>query len=145
MADDIRIKAPFEEVREGWYRYYAPGCNESRAVQVEMIDERLFVIFTPGMYPTPLRDVPAMGEFAVIDTGPKIVKFSDLTGGDRFKRLDVKDQPVPNEVWTKLYAGTARRHGPEETRWGGLSFGYIGSAVCSFEVDDRVLFIPVPL
>ena len=145
MADEIRIQSPFEEVREGWYRYYAPGCNEARAVRVEMIDETLYVHFTPGMYPGRLADVPAMGEFVRIDTDPKIVKFSDLTGGDRFKRLDSKDQPVQNEVWTKLYAGTARRHGPEETRWGGLSFGYIGSAACSFEVDDRVLFIPVPL
>ena len=145
MAEEIRIKAPFDDVNEGWYRYYAPGCNESKAVRVEMIDETKYVHFTPGMYPTRLGDIHAMGEFAPIDTGPKIVKFSDLTGGDRFQRIDGNDNPYKGEVWTKLYAGTARRHGPEETRWGSLSYGYIGSATCSFEVDERVLFIPVPL
>jgi hypothetical protein len=145
MPDPIRITAPFTELNDGWYRYYPPGSNEPRAVRVEMIDETMFVHFTPGLYPTKIEDVHVMGEFALIDQDGPIVKFSDLWVGDRFQRLDGNCKPAQGEVWTKLDRTGARRHGPEETRWGGKSYGYVGSASCSFELNDLVKFVPVAL
>lgn len=147
MADTIRISAPFLELKPGWFRYYGPGCKEPRAVLVELQGEnqQLMVRFTKGMYPTRLTDVPAVGEFApIIDEGPAI-PFSKLWVGDRFKRMDSRGLVIDSEVWTKTDVKSARRHGPEETRWGADSYGYMGSATCSFEGNDLVKFIPVPI
>ena len=144
MADEHRIKAPFTELKAGKYRYYAPGSNEPVVVTVEE-DDMLYVRFKKGYFPTPLRDIHVEGTFAEYSDDGAIVKFRELWVGDRFRRLDASRKPYEGEVWTKLDVDSARRHGSEETRWGGLSYGYVGSANCSFEPDDLVKFVPVPV
>jgi len=145
MADEKRIKAPFKELRRGTYRYYAPGSSEPVIVTIEKTMGDTFVRFKKGYYPTLLKDIHVEGAFAKYEADGDIVRFSDLWLGDRFQRLDAARSPYQGEVWTKLGHDNARRHGPEEIRWGGKGYGYIGSASCSFEPDDFVKFIPVPL
>jgi hypothetical protein len=66
---------------------------------------------------------------------PPSVKFSALWLGDRFTSGD--------KLWTKLSHSTARNHSSEELALEENGFGYIGSAVCSFEPDDMVVFAAV--
>lgn len=145
MADENRIKAPFKELRRGMYRYYAPGSNDPVLVTIEKDKGDVFVRFKEGYYPTLIKDIHVEGTFAKFEADGDIVKFKDLWVGDRFQRLDAARSPYKGEVWTKLDGTGARRHAPEETRWGGKSYGYVGSASCSFEADDLVKFVPVPI
>lgn len=63
------------------------------------------------------------------------LKFKDLWVGDRFR--------CGESLWTCLDHRTARRHCDEGTALAERGYGYIGDAICSFEPDDAVEFVPV--
>jgi hypothetical protein len=65
------------------------------------------------------------------------VRFGELAPGDRFLTLDA--------LWTKLSADTARRHSSASRALGAKGWGYHGDAVCSFERDGFVAFVPPTL
>lgn len=64
-----------------------------------------------------------------------LIKFEELTVGDRFNAL--------NTIWTKLSATTARKHSTTSIELGSKGYGYIGDSICSFELEERVEFLPV--
>ena len=65
------------------------------------------------------------------------MKFDQLYAGDRFSRSGKDD------LWTKIDPGAARRHSDESRSLGDRGYGYYGDAICSFERDDEVEFVPV--
>lgn len=65
---------------------------------------------------------------------PKQVRFDDLALGDRFRAVGA--------LWTKLGADTARRHSSASRKLGAQGYGYEGDALCSFEPDTQVVFVP---
>lgn len=60
--------------------------------------------------------------------------FGALWVGDRFATLGT--------LWTKLGHDTARQHSAESIALGQRGEGYIGDAICSFEREDAVTFVP---
>lgn len=63
-----------------------------------------------------------------------VVRFSELTEGDRFV--------ASQRLWTKLGSDTARAHGAQSVALGLRGYGYTGDPVCSFEQADSVVFVP---
>jgi hypothetical protein len=66
----------------------------------------------------------------------KEVAFKELFVGDRF--FD-----NAHRLWTKIGVETAREHCDKEISLYDLGYGYIGSAIYSFDPDDKVEFMPV--
>lgn len=62
------------------------------------------------------------------------IGFGKLWTGDRFRSGET--------LWTKVGADVARQHCPRSVSLGELGYGYIGDAICSFEREDLVFFVP---
>lgn len=69
--------------------------------------------------------------------GKANMKFDQLYTGDRFRRSGKGD------LWTKIDPDSARLHSDESRALGKRGYGYIGDAICDFERDDEVEFVPV--
>jgi len=61
-------------------------------------------------------------------------RISNLVPGDRFRALE--------NLWTFLGENTARKHSRESIELGSNGCGYFGDAVCSFESNAEVEFVP---
>ena len=150
MAEVKQHVFPFADLEPGTYRYGRTDAAPQQTVTVELNpgmhrDTRLVVRFKPGYYPSSLKDLPCDAVFTAIPADEKIVDFSELWVGDRFQTLYDDGTPLFNQVWTKLSHDTARQHSPEEIKLKERGYGYIGSATCSFEPDEKVRFVPVVL
>ena len=66
----------------------------------------------------------------------KTINFEELWIGDRFKLSD-------ESIWTKIGVDTARGHSKESIKLKDRGYGYIGDSICSFELTDKIEFIPV--
>lgn len=150
MADAKRYEYPFTDLEPGTYRYGVGKSAPLQTVTVELnpgmhVNTRLVVRFKPGYYPSSLKDLPADAYFQAIPADEMIVDFSELWGGDRFQALYEDGTPVSHQVWTKLDHNTARCHSTEEINLKEHGYGYIGSAACSFQPEEKVKFVPVVL
>ena len=150
MADVKRHEWPWKELEPGTYRYGIGKNKPTQTVTVEVnqgmhVDTKLVVRFKPGYYPSSLRDLAGDAYLEEIPADEKIVEFSELWVGDRFQTLYDDGTPLFNQVWTKLGHNTARQHSPEEIKLNERGYGYIGSATCSFEPDEKVRFVSVVL
>ena len=66
----------------------------------------------------------------------KTINFEELWIRDRFK--------LSNEsIWTKIGVDTARGHSKDSIKLKKMICGYIGDTICSFELTDKIEFIPV--
>lgn len=135
------IRAPFKELKEGRYVYTNPSGAKA-VVSIEDSSVGIMVRFSPNRFPTPLRDIPAMGSF---HEAPPLNRrqFDELWVGDRFHRINSEGEMVLDEAWTKLSHDTARHHSKSSIALGNQGHGYLGDCTCSFEDVDLVSFIPV--
>lgn len=141
MSKEI-IRSPFKALKPGRYIYNRPGGASASIVTVEDTALGMAVRFTPGLYPTFLKDIHVEGTFQEADPINRRM-FEELWVGDRFQRINSNDEPILGEVWTKLSNDTARHHSQESIALGRLGNGYVGDSICSFEDLDAVNFIPV--
>lgn len=64
------------------------------------------------------------------------IEFKELWIADRFKLSN-------GSLWTKVGNDTARQHSKESINLKERGYGYLGDAICSFEPEDKVEFVPV--
>jgi hypothetical protein len=62
-----------------------------------------------------------------------VVRFDQLTAGDRFEAL--------GRLWTKIDCDVARKHSEASLMRGAKGYGYIGDSLCSFDPQDVVSFV----
>lgn len=138
------FRAPFKGLTPGRY-IYASNQDQPENGTVVMVEDTplgMAARLHPTMFPVFLKDLPASGTFK---EAPPIARrmFDELYVGDRFQRIDSLDELVLGEVWTKLDSQIARRHSPESIKLGAQGNGYVGDAICGFDEDDAVSFVPV--